>query len=69
MPRSRFYGYSVFGALTWITLFLGLGFFFGNQPAIRANFKYVILAIIVISALPAVIEFIRARRATAAPSA
>jgi membrane-associated protein len=64
MVRSRFYSYSVFGAFTWITLFLGLGFVFGNQPVIRANFKYVILAIIVISVAPAMIEFIRSRRAS-----
>ena len=62
MPRRKFFGFSVIGAFTWITLFLGLGFAFGNQPAIRANFKYVILAIIVISAAPAVIEFVRSRR-------
>lgn len=66
MPRWRFFTYSVVGAITWISLFLGLGFFFGNQPAIRANFKYVILTIIVISVIPAVIEFVRARRAVGA---
>lgn len=64
MPRWRFLSYSVIGAITWISLFLGLGFSFGNQPAIRANFKYVILAIIVVSVLPGLIEFIRVRRAS-----
>lgn len=62
MPRWRFFSYSVIGALTWIPLFLGAGFYFGNQPAVRANFKYVILAIIVISVAPAVIELLRSRR-------
>lgn len=62
MSRSHFTAYNVLGALLWIPLFLGLGVFFGNQPVIRANFQYVILAIIVISALPAVAEFIRSRR-------
>lgn len=62
MPRLRFFTYSVIGAISWISIFLGLGFVFGNQPSIRANFKYVILAIIVISVIPAVIEFIRVRR-------
>jgi membrane-associated protein len=69
MPRWRFFSYSVIGAITWISIFLGLGFVFGNQPAIRANFKYVIIAIIVISVLPAAIEFYRSRRASAATGA
>ncbi len=68
MRRTRFYAYSVFGALTWIIVFLGLGFSFGNQPEIRANFKYVILAIIVISVLPAAFEFMRSRRAAVSTS-
>ena len=63
MPRLRFFAYNVLGALVWIPLFLGLGFAFGNQPVIRENFQYVIIAIIVISTIPAVVEFIRARRA------
>jgi membrane-associated protein len=62
MPRKLFFGYSLVGAVTWISIFLALGFGFGNQPAIRANFKYVILAIILISVAPAVLEFMRARR-------
>lgn len=61
MPRVRFTVYNVLGAILWIPLFLGLGVFFGNQPAVRANFQYVILAIIVISVIPAVVEFIRSR--------
>lgn len=65
MPRWRFFTYSVIGAVTWISIFLGLGFFFGNQPEIRANFKYVILAMIIIPGLPALIELIRSRRSPA----
>ena len=62
MPRKKFFLFSVIGAFSWITIFLGAGYAFGNQPAVRANFKYVILAIIIISVAPAVIELIRARR-------
>ena len=46
------------------------GYFFGNLPFVRNNFSLVILAIIVISVLPAVVEYLRhraeARRAAAA---
>ncbi len=58
---SFFVAYSVCGALCWITGFLCLGYFFGNMPGVKTNFHFVILAIIVISALPALIEIWRAR--------
>lgn len=62
MPYSRFALFNVVGALCWIGSLAPLGYFFGNQPWIRKNFELVILAIIFISILPAVIEFIRMRR-------
>ena len=61
MSYSKFAMYNVIGALVWIMSFLTAGHFFGNLPAVKKNFQYVILAIIVVSALPAVIEFWRAR--------
>jgi membrane-associated protein len=38
------------------------GFFFGNLPFVKKNFSLVILAIIIISILPGVIEYLRQRR-------
>lgn len=62
MSWFRFVGFSVAGAISWISIFLSLGYGFGNQPFVRANFKYVIVAIILISVAPAAIEFLRSRR-------
>lgn len=62
MSYSQFAFFNVIGALLWILIFLSLGHFFGNLPSVKSNFQYVILAIIVISALPALFEFWRARR-------
>lgn len=62
MRRTRYVGFGVIGAVTWITVFITLGFTFGQQPFVRANFKYVIVAIILISVLPAAYEFWRSRR-------
>ena len=53
----------------WVVSFTLLGYVFGAQDVVRHNFTYVIAAIIVISVLPGVIEFVRARRAAAAPPA
>lgn len=62
MRYSVFATYNVLGAVAWVGLFTYAGYFFGAQPFVEKNFKYVILAIIIISILPAVIEVWRARR-------
>jgi membrane-associated protein len=62
MSYSRFAAYNVIGAFVWVLSFLYAGYFMGNLPQVKTNFHYIILAIIVISVMPAVIEFLRARR-------
>lgn len=62
MKYSEFFVFNVVGAIVWISSFLGLGYFFGNIPAIKANFQYVILAIIIVSFMPLVIEYLKSRR-------
>jgi membrane-associated protein len=63
MQYRRFALFNVTGAVVWVVLFTALGYGFGNLPGIKRNFQYVILAIIVVSVLPMVVEIIRARRA------
>jgi membrane-associated protein len=62
MRYARFAMFNIVGGITWVALFLLAGFFFGNVPVIKRNFHYVILAIVIISVLPPVVEFLRARR-------
>ncbi|HWB75763.1 MAG TPA: DedA family protein [Nannocystaceae bacterium] len=62
MSYARFATYNVVGGVAWVWSFLFLGYWFGNQPLIKKNFTLVIVAIIVISVIPAVVEFVRARR-------
>jgi membrane-associated protein len=61
MTYSHFIGYNIFGGLLWVALFTFGGYFFGNLPLVQENFTLVILAIIVISVLPGVVEFLRER--------
>jgi membrane-associated protein len=61
MTYGRFISYNVFGGLAWIAIFLFGGYFFGNLPFVKRNFTLVILAIIFISVLPGVIEFLNQR--------
>lgn len=61
MTYGHFISYNVIGGLAWIAIFLFGGYYFGNIPVVKRNFTLVILAIIVISVLPAVIEFLKQR--------
>jgi membrane-associated protein len=61
MTYGRFIAYNIIGGLAWVTLFTFVGYFFGNLPVVQENFTFVIFAIIFISLLPAIIEFIKGR--------
>lgn len=61
MRAQAFMLFNLIGAVLWIGLFVGGSYYFGNLPAVRENFSFVILAIICISVVPAIIEFLRAR--------
>lgn len=62
MRYSYFLSYNVIGGILWTGGFLWLGYFFGNIPFVEKNFSLVILAIVMISVLPAVFEIIKERR-------
>jgi membrane-associated protein len=62
MTYGRFISYNVVGGVAWVAMFVFGGYFFGNLPMVRRNFTIVILAIILISVLPGVIEYLRQRR-------
>lgn len=62
MSYGYFFSYNVFGGIVWVVSFTLLGYFFGNLEFVKRNFELVIIAIILISVLPAVWEALKARR-------
>ncbi len=62
MKYRRFFFYNVTGALFWVLSITIAGHIFGNLPVIKRNFHVVIVGIILVSALPVLIEAWRARR-------
>ena len=62
MNYARFLAYNVVGGMLWVSVCLFAGHFFGNLPFVKKNFSLVILAIIFISVLPALVEYLRHRR-------
>ncbi len=61
MRYSKFMSFNVFGGLLWIISLTLLGYFFGNFEIVQKNFGLVVIAIIILSILPAIIEFFRER--------
>jgi membrane-associated protein len=67
MSYGRFLLYNVVGGVAWIVIFVVGGYLFGNIPVVKRNFTFVIMAIIVLSILPGVFEYVRQRRSPATP--
>ena len=63
MGYAKFALYNISGAVIWIFSLTLAGYYFSELPFVKNNFSLVVLAIIFLSILPAVIEFVRARRA------
>ena len=64
MSYGRFVTYNVAGGVGWIALLVLGGYAFGNIPLVRENFTLVVFAIIALSILPGLIEFLRQRART-----
>ena len=69
MTYHHFLAYNVIGGVLWVTIFSYLGYFFGNLPIVKDNLSLVLIAIIVLSILPGIIEIIRHKRAANKASA
>ncbi len=69
MTYGHFITYNIVGGIVWTAIFIFGGYFFGNLPFVEKNFSLVIIAIIVISVLPAVYEAIKNRRQPTKPAA
>lgn len=67
MTYPRFLTYNVIGGVAWVTLLLLAGYFFGGLPFVHDNFSVVVLAIVGISLLPPVLEFVKDRSLKKSP--
>jgi membrane-associated protein len=61
MRYGYFISYNIFGGIIWTGLFLGAGYFFGGLQFVRENFSFVVIAIILISMIPVIFEFVRSK--------
>jgi membrane-associated protein len=68
MSYGRFITYNIVGGLVWTALFTFVGYFFGNLEIVQNNFSLVIVAIVVISVVPIVVEMIKNQIAKKKPA-
>lgn len=61
MTYGHFIAYNIIGGITWVSLFIWSGYFFGNLPFVKNNFHYVVVVIILISITPILYEFIKSK--------
>jgi membrane-associated protein len=61
MNYSRFIVYNCVGGIAWVALFVYGGYFFGRRKFVQEHFSLIVLAIIFLSVLPIVFEFVRAK--------
>ncbi|MDO8638648.1 MAG: DedA family protein [Candidatus Daviesbacteria bacterium] len=58
MNYSKFFLYNIIGALLWTSIFIFAGYYFGNIPAVKKNFSYVIISIIFVSIIPILVDIL-----------
>jgi len=62
MKYGKFLSFNIIGGIAWVTIFLFAGYFFGRIPLIKENLTIVIIIIVFLSVIPAVVEYLKARK-------
>jgi membrane-associated protein len=62
MSYPHFFSFNIIGGAAWVALFMYAGYFFGNVDFVKHNLSLLIIAIILVSVLPGMIEIWRQKR-------
>ena len=62
MNYAQFARYNIVGAVLWVVSFTTLGYFFGQLPFVKEHFSWIMIAIIVFSVVPMIVEINRHRK-------
>jgi membrane-associated protein len=69
MSYPRFASFNVVGAIGWIGSMTTLGYQLGSFAIVRRHFEKVVVAIILISLIPVIVEYLKSRRSRGAAAA
>lgn len=59
MNFAKFTIFNCIGGISWVTLFVLTGYFFGGVPFVQEHFEIIVLGIVAVSVLPAIIGVIK----------
>jgi len=62
MKYKKFLIYNIVGAAVWVSLFLTIGFYFGNIPWVQQNLMMTTYILIVVSFIPPIFSFFKYRK-------
>jgi membrane-associated protein len=62
MRYARFFSFNIFGGIGWVLSMTLAGFYLGNVPLVRRNFEKVVIAIVLVSVLPMVVQIWKSRK-------
>ncbi len=63
MNYRTFIAYNIIGAVGWVTLMLGSGYLLGQIPFVKERFELIVVGIVILSVMPMVVEWWKARGA------
>ena len=62
MSYRRFIAYNIIGGVGWVAAFLLGGYYFGNLQVVKDNLSLTAVIIIIVSFIPAIVEFLSHRK-------
>jgi membrane-associated protein len=62
MSYRRFIAYNIIGGVGWVAVFLLGGYYFGNLQVVKDNLSLTAIIIIIVSFIPAIVEFLSHRK-------
>ena len=60
MNFAKFTLFNCIGGISWVSLFVLVGYFFGGVPFVQEHFEVIVLGIVAVSVAPAVIGAVKA---------
>ena len=60
MNFAKFTLFNVIGGVSWVSLFVLVGYFFGGIPIVQEHFEVIVLGIVAVSVAPAIIGAVKA---------
>ena len=59
---KKFMLYNIAGALAWIGLLAGIGYYFGTYPWVQKNVGYIVVGLIVITLIPLIVTYFKEKK-------